>query len=490
MIPEHSVAVTVLCTGGVPQRFHRDVIAALVASIPGVEQPADVVADSYRLIDTARYTGRYGRHCSTWRSSPIGEDSIRLSLLDPADDHGDQSYALAPVDDEMFVDRTRWTHLQHRVRLRDDDADGRADRVLAGLRLLTEEVRFLPCSESVRCRNRIDPRRRRTRSDRASGAVARDEHHPPRQPRTGGSVGRQGRRSPGLVGVDRHDHDGALLRRPARRGPGLGEAARSAGAPGDQLPARSARPRVPDRAAELRRAAELPQQDQGSRPGRLLDRVGRDRRDGDRSGARCPTATSAATSTTDRPGRHIALVGDAELDEGAAWEAIIDPMVAQLGELLWIVDLNRQSLDRVVPNIAAARMESMFAAAGWHTITLKYGRRLRAARRAPGRPSVLRSDRHDVERGVPATAALPEQRGARTARQRPSGGGAHRRRHRRRRAAGRSSATSAATTSRPARRLRRCRRVCATARRSSSPTRSRRGGLPVRRRPRQPLGAA
>ena len=52
-------------------------------------------------------------------------------------------------------------------------------------------------------------------------------------------------------------------------------------------------------------------------------------------------------------------------------------MVPRLGEVLWIVDLNRQSLDRVVPDIAAGRIAAMFEAAGWQTITVKYGRRLR-----------------------------------------------------------------------------------------------------------------
>jgi pyruvate dehydrogenase E1 component len=52
-------------------------------------------------------------------------------------------------------------------------------------------------------------------------------------------------------------------------------------------------------------------------------------------------------------------------------------VVPHLGEVLWIVDLNRQSLDRIVPDIAAGRIASMFEAAGWHTITVKYGRRLR-----------------------------------------------------------------------------------------------------------------
>ncbi|HET7456399.1 MAG TPA: hypothetical protein VFJ74_02025 [Gemmatimonadaceae bacterium] len=79
-----------------------------------------------------------------------------------------------------------------------------------------------------------------------------------------------------------------------------------------------------------------------------------------------------------RGGRQVSLVGDAELDEGAVWEAIVDPVVAHLGEVLWIVDLNRQSLDRVVPDIAAGRLAAMFEAAGWHVLTVKYGRRLSA----------------------------------------------------------------------------------------------------------------
>ena len=73
-------------------------------------------------------------------------------------------------------------------------------------------------------------------------------------------------------------------------------------------------------------------------------------------------------------GRQYSLVGDAELDEGAVWEAVLDQSVTDLGELVWIVDFNRQSLDRVVPNISATRLQAMFSAAGWQVITLKYGR--------------------------------------------------------------------------------------------------------------------
>ncbi|HEY6787627.1 MAG TPA: pyruvate dehydrogenase, partial [Trebonia sp.] len=44
------------------------------------------------------------------------------------------------------------------------------------------------------------------------------------------------------------------------------------------------------------------------------------------------------------------------------------------GELLWVVDLNRQSLDRVVPDIQIERLQGMFAAAGWQVVTVKWGR--------------------------------------------------------------------------------------------------------------------
>jgi pyruvate dehydrogenase E1 component len=83
-------------------------------------------------------------------------------------------------------------------------------------------------------------------------------------------------------------------------------------------------------------------------------------------------------------GRQYSLLGDAELDEGAVWEAIVDPGVAELGEVVWVVDVNRQSLDRVVPLIAADRLRGMFTAAGWQVITLKYGRMLEELFTRPG----------------------------------------------------------------------------------------------------------
>ncbi len=58
--------------------------------------------------------------------------------------------------------------------------------------------------------------------------------------------------------------------------------------------------------------------------------------------------------------------------------------MAELGEIVWVVDVNRQSLDRVVPLIAADRLRGMFTAAGWQVITLKYGRLLDKLFAQPG----------------------------------------------------------------------------------------------------------
>ena len=51
----------------------------------------------------------------------------------------------------------------------------------------------------------------------------------------------------------------------------------------------------------------------------------------------------------DRPeGRMIALVGDAEMDEGNIFEALLEGWKHGLRNTWWIVDYNRQSLDAVV----------------------------------------------------------------------------------------------------------------------------------------------
>jgi pyruvate dehydrogenase E1 component len=82
--------------------------------------------------------------------------------------------------------------------------------------------------------------------------------------------------------------------------------------------------------------------------------------------------------------RFIALLGDAELDEGNVWEALLDESLSGLHNVLWVVDLNRQSLDRVIPGIRAARLRRLFTEVGWRVIDVKYGRKLQAVFKRPG----------------------------------------------------------------------------------------------------------
>ena len=82
--------------------------------------------------------------------------------------------------------------------------------------------------------------------------------------------------------------------------------------------------------------------------------------------------------------RFIALLGDAELDEGNIWEAVADNATQGLGKVMWIVDFNRQSLDRVIPGIRIQQWRAQFEAAGWHVLEVKYGPRLTTAYAQPG----------------------------------------------------------------------------------------------------------
>lgn len=92
-----------------------------------------------------------------------------------------------------------------------------------------------------------------------------------------------------------------------------------------------------------------------------------------------------AGGRTDWPDRRfVAVVGDAELDEGSVWEAAVEPALAGLGNTTLVVDLNRQSLDRVIPGIRVHQLAGMFAAAGWQVIEAKYGRRLSDRMAGPG----------------------------------------------------------------------------------------------------------
>ncbi len=79
------------------------------------------------------------------------------------------------------------------------------------------------------------------------------------------------------------------------------------------------------------------------------------------------------------PGRHIAIAGDAELDEGNIYEALLEGWKHDIRNVWWIIDYNRQSLDSVVPDRLFGRIEGLFRDMGWNVVTMKYGHRLQAA---------------------------------------------------------------------------------------------------------------
>jgi len=83
-------------------------------------------------------------------------------------------------------------------------------------------------------------------------------------------------------------------------------------------------------------------------------------------------------------GRMVALIGDAELDEGNIYEALQEGWKHDLRNVWWVIDYNRQSLDGVVREGLWSRIEAIFGAFGWRVVRLKYGALQRAAFAEPG----------------------------------------------------------------------------------------------------------
>lgn len=89
-------------------------------------------------------------------------------------------------------------------------------------------------------------------------------------------------------------------------------------------------------------------------------------------------------------GRMISLIGDAEMDEGNIYEALIEGWKNGLRNTWWIVDYNRQSLDAVIREGLWEKFESMFRNFGWDVQILKYGSLQGAAFAEPGGEALRR----------------------------------------------------------------------------------------------------
>lgn len=87
-------------------------------------------------------------------------------------------------------------------------------------------------------------------------------------------------------------------------------------------------------------------------------------------------------------GRMVALMGDAELDEGNIYECLIEAYKHDIRNCWWIVDYNRQSLDATTADRMFDRFGDIFATCGWRVVTLKHGRLQRDAIARPGGKSL------------------------------------------------------------------------------------------------------
>jgi pyruvate dehydrogenase E1 component len=88
-------------------------------------------------------------------------------------------------------------------------------------------------------------------------------------------------------------------------------------------------------------------------------------------------------------GRMVALVGDAELDEGNIYEALLEGFKHGLRNTWWIIDYNRQSLDAVLSHLMTPKLESLFDNMGWKVVTIRYGKKLEGLRDRPGGDRIL-----------------------------------------------------------------------------------------------------
>jgi pyruvate dehydrogenase E1 component len=89
--------------------------------------------------------------------------------------------------------------------------------------------------------------------------------------------------------------------------------------------------------------------------------------------------SARAALPDDKRGRFVALMGDAELDEGNIYEALIEGHKHDVRNLWWIVDYNRQSLDATSADCMFERFDEIFRSCGWRVVELRHGKRLAAA---------------------------------------------------------------------------------------------------------------
>ena len=178
----------------------------------------------------------------------------------------------------------------------------------------------------------------------------------------------------------------------------------------------------------VRRPAELPEPGEGPGHRRLLHRLRRHRRH--RPDLGCPGPPLRAGRV---PGASTPSSATPSWTRAPAGRRSSTRWCRTSARSVWIIDLNRQSLDRIVPNIGAVRLAGMFDAAGWQVLTVKYGRLLHELFERPGGDALRRRiddmENPEYQRLLRCTPDQLRERVPGDGRQARRAGGRARRRH-------------------------------------------------------------
>ena len=86
----------------------------------------------------------------------------------------------------------------------------------------------------------------------------------------------------------------------------------------------------------------------------------------------------------------ISIFGDAELDEGNVYEALLEGAKHEIENCWWIIDYNRQSLDGIIHEKLFEKLIGLFKLMGWDVHILKYGKKLQNLKKVNGGEKILK----------------------------------------------------------------------------------------------------
>ena len=86
----------------------------------------------------------------------------------------------------------------------------------------------------------------------------------------------------------------------------------------------------------------------------------------------------------------ISVFGDAELDEGNIYEALLEGAKHNIENCWWIIDYNRQSLDGIIHGKLFEKLINLFKLMDWDVHILKYGKKLQRLKRLKGGIKILK----------------------------------------------------------------------------------------------------